>query len=161
VLALTSSITRNPLFKICWPWRVGRETLGNRLPLLHFLQAILPMHLFTVKTPSVRLQAYFIFTNKNNILRHNKTLCYTPRSWAIYFCRKSLLNRAVWLKRRMTHCNRTRYHKTIECVMQCLANVRTAWVPLRDCICSMYTTDNCQTSKHPRLLETWQENKTF
>jgi hypothetical protein len=43
VLALISSITRNLMFKICCPW-AGSETPGNRLPLLHFVQAFLPMH---------------------------------------------------------------------------------------------------------------------
>lgn len=159
VLAFASS-TRNPLFKICWPWGVGSETLGNRIPLLHFLQTFLPMHLFTVKTPCVRLKAHFIFTNKNNILRHNKTLCVTLHVHEPSICRKSLLKQTVWLKRQMTHCNRTLYHKTIACVMPCLANLRTARVPLWDCICRMYTTDNCQRSKRPRLQET-RENMIF
>jgi hypothetical protein len=54
-----------------------RRNTGKPSSTATFLRAFHPMHFFTVKTPCVRLQAYFAFTNKNNLLRHNKTLCVT------------------------------------------------------------------------------------
>jgi len=156
VLALASSLTRNPLFKICWPWRVGKP--GNRLPPLHFLQAFLHLHFFAVKTPCVRLQAYFIFpqyfTSQKNPVLHST------------FMNHLLLSQVTSEPGCVTKTSDDAYvtaHATIKLSdVSCSARQNCGEHEFRwDCICSMYTTDNWQTSKRPRLQDIWCENNVF